>query len=543
MKRTIVFLVGCLYILSVGAQEVPTGIVILESHLPIVSIQTHSQEIPDEPKIYASMEIIDNDSSSLNKLLITGHQYAYHIGIEIRGESSQWFYPKKSYGIETRDSLGDNLNISLFGLPKENDWILYGPYGDKTLIRNKLSYDLAGQLMEWAPTLLFCELVIDNEYQGVYLFGEKIKRDKNRVAIAKCVEKDTVGNDLTGGYIIRIDKGPQEAYYGWYSDHRTQPQNGHVFFQYYYPKKEKILDRQKEYIQNYIQGFEDCLASELFDHPNLGYSSYIDVQSFVDYFIINELTKNIDGYRLSTYLYKDKDRNGGKLKIGPVWDYNLSFGNANYCDGQDHTGWGYQFNRICPSDMWAIPFWWDRLLEDPHFKNQIKTRWYELRSGPLHQDSILNRIEQYQTVLGDAINRNFNEWPILGEWVWPNHYVGRSYYDEITELKRWISSRLVWLDTYMPGQRITSGSTLIAGGTKALVFPNPFQEVLNISFFQQPVDRIELIIYELTGRIIDTYRIRSTTTHLEMDHLPPGMYFYQIKEKGLLLDHGKLMKQ
>ncbi len=280
------------------------------------------------------MDIVWSDSTQMNSYYSNHKNFPYRIGIEIRGESSRILYPKKSYGIETRTDSGTNLNISLLEFPKENDWVLYGPYSDKSLLRNYLTYYLADSLMDWAPGMKFCELLLNNQYQGIYLFGEKIKRDKNRVDIAKCVEKDTTGDDLTGGYIIKLDKEMQIPDNGWHSyfSAKNHPDKK-IFFHYVYPKSDRILPQQKEYIQSFIHDFELILKSPDFADSVHGYPSIIDTRSFVDYFIINELTKNIDAYRLSTFLYKDKDSKGGKLKIGPVWDYNLAYGNANFCNG------------------------------------------------------------------------------------------------------------------------------------------------------------------------------------------------------------------
>jgi hypothetical protein len=311
--KTFLLCLGLILSVNLPGQSV-TG-PILESDLPIIAIQSGGKNIIDEPKTNMRMAVLADPSGS-NQLISELIEYPYHIGIELRGQSSLTFFPKKSYAFETRDSLGENLNCTLLGLPKENDWILHGPYSDKTLIRNKLIYDLGNQIMDWAPRSIFCELVIDEDYQGVYLLMEKIKRDNDRVDIAKCIEKDTIGDDLTGGYIIRIDKGERNQETGW-SSHLNP--NG-VFFQYYYPKSRDIQDQQKAYIQNVLRQFEDCLAGNDFNDPQLGYSQYIDIESFIDYLILNEFSKNIDGYRFSTYLYKDKDSKGGKLKMGPIWD-------------------------------------------------------------------------------------------------------------------------------------------------------------------------------------------------------------------------------
>ena len=142
-----------------------------------------------------------------------------------------------------------------------------------------------------------------------------------------------------------------------------------------------------------------------------------------------------------------KDMNG-KLKMGPIWDFNLGFGNANYCEGGDTDVWAYKFNERCPGDFWLVPFWWERLLEDPRFVQELKDRWNQVRGNELSDQAILSRLDAYNTELveGNAINENFSQWRILGQWIWPNEYVGNSYSDERTYLQEWVTTRLSWLD-------------------------------------------------------------------------------------------------
>ncbi|MBT3748884.1 MAG: T9SS type A sorting domain-containing protein [Bacteroidetes bacterium] len=531
--------------LMCSAQELSSSGIIVESQLPIIPIKTYRQNIQDEPKIIAYMGIVDNDSAATNIVRYNFSQHTYRIGIEIRGQSSQYFYPKKSFGLETRDSIGENLNISLLGLPKENDWILYGPYGDKTMLRNALIYELAGKMMDWAPRMGFCEVVLNNVYQGVYLFGENIKRDKNRVDIAKLVEKDTIGEDLTGGYIIKIDKGEQDASAGWFSDIRSNGgNNAKIFFQYHYPEAHKIQIEQQAYIQNFMHSFEESLNGSDFKHPDTGYASFIDVGSFIDFFILNEISRNVDGYRLSTFMYKDKDSNGGKLHMGPIWDFNLGFGNANYCEGQKVQGWGYRFNENCYGDVWQVPFWWERLLEDPAFRNKLKTRWMVLREGALHTDSIFQWLDIKTDELEGAIDRNFDSWPIFSQWVWPNSYVGNSYQDEIDFLKEWISERMTWLDDYMPGVQIYTRVQEQVMDLSARVYPNPFTDQVQIEIKSGAIDALNVIrVFNVHGQQIVNHVIKDRTTSISTSNYPAGLYFYELSDlAGRIHERGKLVK-
>ena len=400
-------------------------------------------EIVDEPKVPAALTIKRLDSTF----------YEGIIGIEIRGESSQ-FFDKKSYGFETWDSQYNDLDVALIGFPEEEDWILYGPFSDKSLIRNKLIYELSNRMGRYTTKTEFVELTINYEYKGLYIFMEKLKRDKNRIDISKLENADIDEELISGGYIIKIDKSDMED--GSYTDYNSFQSQFDVFgnengdirinFNYEYPKPGEIHANQKNYIKNYFYEFESSLASNNFKDPINGFRKYIDEDSFIDFFILNELSNNVDGYRLSTYLQKDRNE---KLVIGPIWDFNLSFGNADYCGGERYDVWCFKFNERCPGDYWNVPFWWNRLLEDEKFVDKLKGRWNQLRLNILSDNNILTLIEEQYSFLNnetDIINRNFNKWKIFGIYIWPNSFIGNNYYEEIDFLKNWIKERTKWLD-------------------------------------------------------------------------------------------------
>jgi len=417
-------------------------------NLPLISINTNGETIIDEPKINAQMSISHADTVF----------YDGNIGIEIRGASSQSF-PKKSYGLETRDAANEDLSVSLFNMPEEEDWIFYGPYSDKSLIRNRLIYDLAREIGRYSSRCEFAELTINHQFKGLYVFMEKLKRDKGRIDINKLNADENSGDDLTGGYILKIDKtagsnlgegyNNQNSFESTYDPlHATASQSIH--FLYEYPKAEDITAEQKNYISTYITSFENALAAADFKDPNTGYAPYIDVNSFIDFFLLNELSNNVDGYRLSTFMYKDKK---DKLVMGPIWDFNLAFGNADYCGGGDTNVWAYRFNERCSNDYWQVPFWWERLLQDPNFVSQLKLRWNELKGSAFSESQIIAKIDDYTAILekSKAIEKNFLVWPVLGTYVWPNNYVGTTYDEEITYLKDWIHDRILWLDGAING--------------------------------------------------------------------------------------------
>ena len=400
-------------------------------------------EIVDEPKVPAALTI-----RSLDSIFYEGI-----IGIEIRGESSQ-FFDKKSYGFETWDAQYNDIDVALIGFPEEEDWILYGPFSDKSLIRNKLIYELSNRMGRYTTKTEFVELTINYEYKGLYIFMEKLKRDKNRIDISKLENADIDEELISGGYIIKIDKSDMED--GSYTDYNSFQSQFDVFgnengdirinFNYEYPKPGEIHANQKNYIKNYFYEFESSLASNNFKDPINGFRKYIDEDSFIDFFILNELSNNVDGYRLSTYLQKDRNE---KLVIGPIWDFNLSFGNADYCGGERYDVWCFKFNERCLGDYWNVPFWWNRLVEDEKFVIKLKERWNQLRTNVLSDNNLMTLIEEQYSFLNnetDIINKNFNTWKIFGIYIWPNSFIGNNYYEEIDFLKNWIKNRTQWLD-------------------------------------------------------------------------------------------------
>lgn len=429
------------------------------SSIPYVNISSKGNTIVDEPKVPGSLFIFQNQEEI----------FSSNMGIEFRGSTSQRLFPKKSYGIELWDENGEDISEDIFNMGTEEDWILYGPYSDKTVLRNVLIYDLSNEIGQYAPQTQIVELSLNGNYDGLYIFMEKIKRDGDRLDIEKLEPTMTASSVVSGGYILKIDKtsgdtsdpdwsgdsqyteelGFRSEYgvygnklnYGPYSAKHGEE----TYFLYEYPKHEEINSAQKNYIQQYISDFEDALIAEDFSGSTRAYTDYIDVQSFVDFFILNEISANPDAYRLSTFMHKDRDQ---KLKMGPIWDFNIAFGN----DGRSATNtWIYRYNQSNPSDLWLVHFWWTKLMQDPQFRHAVKVRWDALKSGALSLDHINHKIDEWVTYLesNQAISRNFERWDVIGESLPFNSFVGNSYQEEVDYVKNWIASRISWMDTEM----------------------------------------------------------------------------------------------
>jgi hypothetical protein len=509
-----------LLLLLCTAAPASAQVTFTSSDLPIIVINTGSQQIADDPRITCDMGIIYNGPGLRNYMSDPFNHYNGKINIEIRGSTSQQ-YPKKSYGLETIDLGGNNFNTSLLGMPQENDWILYGAYPDKTLMRNEMTYYFSSLMGHYGSRTRYCELVIDGYYMGVYTLMERIKRDDNRVDIAKLTVADTTGDELTGGYIIKVDKTTGSG-----TDFWTSPYSTEVIFQYHDPEDIELLPVQKNYIQDYVTDFENALAGPGFADTVTGYRHYIDVLSFIDFMLLQELGRTVDGYRSSSFLYKDKDSKGGKLTAGPMWDFNLSFGNADYCDAYDTTGWHYNFNIICPQFPTEVPFWWARFLQDPAFTAELKCRWQQLRAGILHSDSVDHYIDSVAAVLDESQGRNFIQWPILGQYVNWNYYIGQTYADEIAYLKWWFKARSAWMDINIPGtcNGVYAGAAPVTGPGALKVYPNPFSSAATVKLPLPGAGPGSLSIYNSAGQLVHREDFTGSEVVLHREKLRAGVY-------------------
>lgn len=508
------------------------------SNLPIVVINTGGVNIPSEPKIVAFMGIIYNGVGLRNYVTDAFNNYNNKIGIESRGSSSSSF-PQTSYNFETRDINGTQKDTTILGMPAEHDWILYAPYDDKTCIRNVLSYDIANKTGHYASRTRYCELVLDGQYKGIYVVMEKVKRNANRVNISKILPTDITGDGLTGGYIIKVDRDDGPGSY-WTSSHPAL--NGsNVNFVHVYPKNGTIVTQQRTYIQNYIDTLENVLAGSSFTDPVNGYRKYISVKSFIDFFILNEVSKNVDGYRLSTFFYKDKQSKGGKLKAGPAWDFNLAWWNADYCDGSLSTGWMYDFSNVCPFDDSQPNFWWKRLLDDSTYTAELKCRWLELRATTLNILNLNNYIDSLAANLDEAQTRHFTVWPILGQYTWPNPSpLPSNYPGEIASLKSWMADRISWMDANLPGTCTTLGMTQNAiNEQNVAVYPNPFANSFSINLYLKHAAKLKITVTDMLGRNIKYSNLELTSgantieMAIEEANMQKGIYILTVfSEEG-----------
>jgi hypothetical protein len=358
-------------------------------------------------------------------------------GINIRGKSSEGF-PKHQYHLETWDERNEDRPVSILGLPAESDWVLQGPYSDKSLMRNLLAYQMSNDIGRYAARTRFIELFLNtgsaslslDDYAGVYVFMEKIKIDPNRVNVTRIEPGSSASPQITGGYIIKKDKYDPD-------DQTFVTSRGQILI-YADPNGFDLTQQEKDWIKGFMNAFEAALYGPRFTDPVNGYARFIDVDSFIDHHILVELAKNIDGFRLSTYMFID---NNSKLHMGPIWDYDLSFGNANYNDGWLATGW---YNRLLSDTDYP---YWRRLFQDKAFRSRYASRWFELRTTLFATDRLFGTIDGYAALIDEPQMRNFQRWPILGTYVWPNWFIAKTFQEEIAWMEAWLADRLVWMDS------------------------------------------------------------------------------------------------
>ena len=459
------------------------------SNLPIVIIDTDKNpnsgqpiEIPDEPKILATMKIIFRPDGSRNYITDQNNpqylNYNGRIEIEIRGSSSQTL-PKKPYGLTTlKEDNVTNNNVSILGMPKENDWVLNSIAFDPSLIRNYLSYDLSRSIGNYAARGEYCEVVINGDYKGLYIFMEKLKIDDDRINIVKMTNTDNTVPDLTGGFVTKADKTTGGDPVAW----TMQSYNGTTSYLHDSPKPNEITTQQNNYIRNQFTILQNAATAQNASTTN-GYPSIIDVPSFIDYILISELASNADSYQYSTYFHKDRN---GKLRAGPIWDYDLTYGN-------DLFHWGFDRSH---TNVWQIDNWdntgskfWKDLFNNPTFKCYLIKRWKELTAtnGPLNYFVVAEKMEQFSKLTSEAMVRENKRWGTI-----PNQS------GEITKMKEWIQTRINWLNTRLTSYTACSNPVL------------PVVVISKINYNPLPVDKFnsdDLEFLEITNNSNQTINL------------------------------------
>lgn len=425
------------------------------SDVPILVIDTFNTAVPREDTTFreAAFAAYDPSATTGRTVLTDMQSEGGNSGIHVRGESSQFENWKKvSFAFETRNAEGDDKDVSLFGLPADSDWALHASYIDRTFIREQLPHRLFRDLGQYSPRTRPIEVflnqdggpVTEEDYQGLYILVERIRRNPDRVDIAKLEPNENTEPDVTGGFIFKKDK-PDEG------DVTVNTPNAGDFA-VVYPNEKNITTAQKDYLENYLMDFETALLGSSFTDPEIGYAAYIDVQSWIDMHVIQELAKEADSYRYSTFYYKDKD---GKIVCGPLWDFDRSLGNVE-SGGNAENPEGWNYGGATGEDIGQRGVFWDRLFEDPDFMQLYIDRWQELGESTLSETYVHSIIDTMAAEVDEAKDRNFDQthqtpegtggpWPL--ESVVRSHLKFPTYAEHVTYLKDWVSDRLNWVET------------------------------------------------------------------------------------------------
>lgn len=379
--------------------------------LPVVYLTTENNNPIVSKDIYlnGNIKIFPSQNISVS---------VFNAPTQIKGRgNTTWLMPKKPYKIKL------NTKASLLGMPSDKEWVLLANYADKTLMRNYLAFECSNRLsMAYTPRSQFVELVINGEYVGNYSLCEQIKVSTNRLNIRELKITDLTTPNITGGYLVEVDERLDADY--WFRTNTGVP----ICFN----SPDSVDSLQFNYLKNYIQQTEDTLYGTNFADTNTGYANFIKTQTFIDWYLINELFKNNDAiFFSSVYMYKDKS---SKLCMGPVWDFDIAAGNINYNDNDNPRGWWIKNAR-----------WISRLFSDPAFEEKVKARWNTLKTSKIETligfaDSVANGLENSQ-------KENFRVWPILNMLVWPNPAIRGTYANEVLYLKDWLSTRIDWMDS------------------------------------------------------------------------------------------------
>lgn len=392
-------------------------------NIPVVRIETVGGA-----GIYDKENYVDGTISVSDPEKMYGDVTEFKAGMGIRGRgNSTWGWPKKPWKVKLDEK------APLLGMPADKEWALLANYADRTLLRNVVAMKLSEICgFSWTPRLRSVEVYLNGKYQGVYTLCEHKKVSKDRVNIEIVGEDDNEGEAVTGGYYLELEENQDETTCWW-----TGMQVPMMF-----SDPEEPTPAQYDYMTGLIDDFEQVLQSTAFADPSVGYPSYIDVDSFVNYYIVQELTKNVDGnLRKSSFITKER---GKKMEMYHLWDFDLTLGNCGYFDGRVGNG---------PEGFWIKDFdsrsvygggWFHRLFEDPAFVDAVQERWNELmpelRKIPEFIDDQAFRLEPSR-------KRNFEKWNINESVDWVLFPSLGSYEKELQYLKDFYTARLDWLDT------------------------------------------------------------------------------------------------
>ncbi|WP_371195223.1 CotH kinase family protein [Glaciecola sp. SC05] len=357
-----------------------------------------------------NVSITSKDDYINGQILITGTRDYLSlpaVDMEIRGRgNSTWQHPKKPYQMKLTDK------SEILGMPSDKKWLFIAEYSDKTMLRNKIAFELGYMSkLSWTPKSEFAEVYLNDDYIGTYHITEKVEEGDSRVVLADV------------GYLLEIDQlerlDSDDVYF-----------NTARFLINIKEPEVNWASAELAEVSAIINEFESALFASNFKDQTSGYSAYIDLDSFIDWYLISEITKNVDSRSWSS-IYLNVIP-GKKIKMGPLWDFDLSFGNVDYADSQYPEGFWIKEHQ-----------WYQRLFQDPAFVTKVQERFVFFKEN---QATIIGMIDEYANRLKWAQQENDNRWQTLGIYVWPNPVVFDTHQQEVDYLKNWLNVRMQWLE-------------------------------------------------------------------------------------------------
>ncbi|MDR2039626.1 MAG: CotH kinase family protein [Bacteroidales bacterium] len=474
------------------------------TNLPTISIHTTNADdiVEKEKYLKGIVSVISENGTQI---------YTDSLNIRGRGNAS-WNFPKKPYRMKLYEK------ASLLGLPaKEKNWTLINNYGDKTLMRNLLAFDLSRRLeMPYTPAGVAVDVLLNGEYKGTYQLCDQIEVADKRVEVEKMKKTDTSLPKLSGGYLIEIDAYASGETSKFYSKLKNIP----VTIQY--PKDDEIVSAQSSYIKSHFEAMESALFSSNFRDPNNGYRKYLDMETFIRHFLVGEISGNTDTY-WSVYMYKQ--RNEDIFRFGPVWDFDLAYENDNRTFPiNSNPAWIYNSKGSAATGARDLV---NRIFSDILFQNQLRSVYSHYRDkGILSEEALLKVVDEYAEQMNQSQMLNFMRWDILNKMVHQNSQALGSYQAEVNNVKNYIRERIKWMDKKLnyqpdsnPDPNPDPGPTTSAEekyGIDTFVWVD-----YNTVYLKGLTDPVKIEVFDTTGRLISS---KHTSDHQFSVSLNRGLY-------------------
>jgi len=468
------------------------------TNLPVVTIHTVNAK-----DITSKVDYVKGIISIINN----GTVYSDSLEIRGRGHAS-WGFPKKPYRLKLKNK------VNLLGFPaKERGWTLINNWGDKTLMRNLLAFDISKKLeMAYTPVGIPVDVILNGEYKGTYNLCDHIEVANKRVEVRQMTFADIALPDLSGGYLLEVDAYAYED-----DDPHFTSARKYTPVKIKYPHSDEIVPQQYNYIRDHYAKMEDAVLSTNYKDPVNGYRKYLDIESFIRHFLVGELSGNTDTY-WSVYMYKD--RYNDIFKFGPVWDFDLGFDNdSRTYPNNNKSQWVYEYGSSANGFRDIV----NRLFADEYFVSRLKAVYADYRDrGILTKEALQKAVDNYAAEINQSQRLNFMRWKILNSLVHLNPRLYGTYAGEVDNVRKYISDRIDWMDkklNYNPKTGIPEISSI----SNVIVYAQA-----NAIYFDNILEPIDITIADITGRIIVSKSIKNNSSI----PVANGMYIVTVSGKG-----------